>query len=162
MTTKENEKSKKRIFWYEDDAHSLEDYYKKLSQEYNVSIGAHKDLIEQKRDYSFHLVLLDLMIHENSFKYDSKEELVKNIVFNGINWAEIGVEFLRLLKEGKYESYGFPKDVPVIAVTAHVDSDIQGTVESLGVSDFLLKPISMDKLKISIEKALNPLNNSKD
>ena len=160
MTTKE--KSKKRIFWFEDDAYSLGDYYKKLNQEYNVTIGAHKDLIEQKRDYSFDLVLLDLMIHEKSFIYDSKEELVKNIEFKGINWAEIGVEFLRVLREGKYKSYGFHKDVPVIAVTAHVDSDIQGTVEGLGVSDFLLKPIAMDKLKISIEKALNPSNNPKD
>lgn len=163
MTVKENEKSKTRIFWFEDDAHSLEDYYTNYSKDYNVIIGAHKELIKQKRKDSFHLVLLDLMIHENSLKYDSKEEMVtKNIEFKGVNWTEIGVEFLREIREGKYKDNGFPEDIPVITITAHVDSDIQETVESLGVSDFLLKPIAMDKLKISIEKAINPSNNLKD
>lgn len=154
MTAK-NTKFKKRIFWFEDDAHSLSDYYEKLSQEYYVSIGAHRDLIEQKRDYSFDLVLLDLMIHKSSFEYKSNKE-VKNISYDETHWSIIGVEFLKRLRKGEYESYGFPHDIPVIAATALVDSDIQETVEHMDVNDFLVKPFTIDKLKVAIEKALNP------
>lgn len=159
MTTKENKKSKKKIFWFEDDAYSLVDYYKKLNQEYDVSIGAHKDLIEQERDDSFDLILLDLMIHESSFEYESNTE-VKNISFNGVHWSIIGVEFLRRLREGEYQSYGFPKDIPVIAATALVDSDIQEAVQNMNVNDFLVKPFTIDKLRTSIEQALNSSKNT--
>ncbi len=161
MTTKKSVKSKKKIFWFEDDAHSLTDYYKKLTIQYDVSIGAHQDLIEQNRNYSFDLVLLDLMIHESSFKYDSNEQ-VKNISFDGeggkVHWTEVGVEFLRRLREGEYETYGFPKDIPVIAATARIDSPTQETVKTLGVNAFLIKPFTMDKLNASIEQALNSSN----
>ena len=159
MTSKNDKKTKKRIFWFEDDAHSLIDYCEKLSQEYNISIGAHKDLIEKKRDDSFELVVLDLMIHEFSFEYKSNKE-VKNIRFDGVHWSIIGVEFLKRLRKGEYELYGFPKNIPVIAATAIVDSPIKESVENMDVDDFLLKPFTIDRLKSSIGQALKPPNSN--
>jgi CheY-like chemotaxis protein len=165
MTSKKNSKLKKKIFWFEDDPYTFKDFYEKLNKEYEVNIGAGKYLIEKKRDFQFDLILLDLMIHKHSFKDDSNEQ-VENITFeeDGVrtHWTDIGVEFLRRLREGEYEIYGFPKGIPVIAATARIDSSIREIVEKLGVNKFLVKPFTMDKLKISIEQALNSSNTLED
>ena len=152
-------KTRKKIFWFEDDAYSMEEHYKELKEKYDVLIGAHKELIEQKRkENHFDLVLVDLMIHKYSIDSETQKELT-NISFTGIHWTKIGVEFLKKLREGEYEFYGFRKDIPIIAATASVDSATRKTVESdIGVEDFLVKPFPIDRLGVSIERVLNPSN----
>lgn len=153
MTTPINNKSKKRIFWFEDDTNSLSDYCHVLCEKYEVFIGAHEELIKVKRDNPFNLVLLDIMIHRDSFDSQIKK-FVKNIEFENVHWEQVGVEFLKRLRKSEYESYGFQKDVPIIAATAVVDSATRRAVEDLGVNDFLVKPFTMYHFKLSIEKAL--------
>ncbi len=157
MKSPKETKSKKRIFWFEDDAPSLEDYCIKLCEEYDLTIGAHKDIIEQLRDKPFDLVLLDLMIHEFSLKPKSTKK-VNNINFKGVHWTNIGVEFLKKLRDKEYEKYGFAQNIPVIVATANIEAKTKQAVESMNIESFLEKPITMDKLKIAIERVLIPSN----
>jgi len=154
VTAKKNMTSKKKIFWFEDDKHLLEAHFKKLQKKYEVIIGAHWELIKKTRQQAFDLVLLDIMIHKFSFDVKNQKE-VENIEFQDVHWSNIGVEFLKRIRKGEYETYGFNKNVPVVAATARVDYSTREAVENIGVSDFLVKPFTIDKLKISIEKVLN-------
>jgi CheY-like chemotaxis protein len=147
--------SEKKIFWFEDDKHLLAAHLEKLQKKYEVIIGAHWELIKKTRQQAFDLVLLDIMIHKFSFDVKNQKE-VENIEFQDVHWSSIGVEFLKRMRKGEYESYGFKKNVPVIAATARVDYPTREAVENIGVSSFLVKPFTIDKLKTSIEKVLNP------
>lgn len=148
---------KKNIFWFEEDPHSLKLYIEELSRDYEVVIGAHWGLVGRKREKPFDLVLLDLMIHHNSFDFESSGE-VENMEFPGIHWSQTGVEFLRHIRDGEYERYGFKKDVPVIVGTAVVNYPAKDITAELGICDFLEKPIIFESLIKSIQKALNLKN----
>ena len=148
---------KKSIFWFEDDAHSLTIYIEELRKKYELRIGAHLELIKQTPPRPFDLLLLDLMIHNISLDFEEFKE-VYNINYKDIHWTQTGVEFLRLLRKGKYESYGFSSSIPVIVATALVDNSIKENVGELGVNDFLIKPYTLDKLEASINKIFKQAN----
>lgn len=148
---------KKSIFWFEDDPESLQDYISELRKKYELSVGARWENILKPREYPFDLVLLDLMIHHKSSDYKSGEADT-NISYAGIHWTQTGVEFLRRIRDGEYEAYGFKKDVLVIVGTAVVNYPAKDITSELGISDFLEKPFTFESLIKSIQKALNLKN----
>lgn len=147
------EREKKRIFWFEDDAVSLEDFHDSLQESYILKMGAHGALIKRRRKYPFDLVIIDIMIRQNSYHFKTNK-LVKNISYNDIHWEKSGVEFLRHIRNGSYEPFGFMRNVPVIAATAIVDSSVKDELERLGINSYLTKPFEPDLLMWKIKSAL--------
>lgn len=157
-----NSTMKRSIFWFEYEPDVFELYIQALKKKYDFTIGAYWELIKQKRQKAFDLVLLDLMIHANSFHYEYEENVVQkvqNISFTGVQWRVTGVEFLLRIREGGYVGYGFNKDVPVIVATGFIDSSTQKYVKELGVSKFLQKPFSIHQLESILDNNLAPLKN---
>jgi CheY-like chemotaxis protein len=146
-------RSMKSIFWFEDNADELLDYRKELEKKYDVMVGAHWDLIRQTRPYPVDLVLVDVMIHRYSFDVDTEQE-VQNISFPDCDWIETGLEFLRRIREGEYQKYGFPPDVPVILATALVSYPARDQAEKLGIEAFLEKPFTIERLEMAVDRVL--------
>jgi len=65
------------------------------------------------------------------------------------------VEFLRLIRKGEYEIYGFKRNIPVIVVTAILNY-LAEDLEEIGINIFLEKPITLLQLEEAIEKILTP------
>jgi CheY-like chemotaxis protein len=143
---------KKMIFYFEDEPGLLRAYFKVLREKYEVIVGASKELIEQPRPQPVDLVIVDLMIHEFTFDEEGKE--VQNISYEDVAWQRTGVGFLRRVRAGEYEAFGFPAAVPVIAATAMADNSTQDEVEALGVQAYLEKPFFVDELEEAVEAAL--------
>jgi CheY-like chemotaxis protein len=150
---------KKRIFYFEDEPELLRSYFKILREKYEVIVGASKELIEQPRQQPIDLVIVDLMIHPASF--DEKEDKVQNIGYADASWQRTGVKFLRLVRAGDYEDFGFPATVPAIAATAMVDNPTRDEVVELGVKAYLEKPFSVDELEEAVGAALISQKNGK-
>jgi CheY-like chemotaxis protein len=140
---------KKRIFYFEDEPELLCAYLKVLREKYEVIVGASKELIEQPRPQPVDLVIVDLMIH--GFGCDEKGNEVQNIYYAGVNWQQTSVEFLRRVRAGDYEDFGFPATVPAIVATAMIDNLTRDEVEKLGVKAWLEKPFSVDELEEVID-----------
>ena len=67
-----------------------------------------------------------------------------------------GVSFLRSLrKEEKY------KDIPVLALTAHDESEVVEQMIQLGITDYILKPIDPKVTFKRLKSAIDRINNSK-
>jgi CheY-like chemotaxis protein len=137
----------KRIFYFDDEPEDLRDYIEILRAEYEVIVGASRDLVEQPRRQPIELVIVDLMIYH--FSFEGRNE-VQNISYPGISWKRTGVEFLRRLRAGNYERFGFPAAVPVIVATVRVDSSIREEVEELNVEAYLEKPFTIDELEETV------------
>jgi len=144
---------KKIIFWFEDDPNSLVDCCKEFRKNYNLVVGAHRGIIRRPRRQIFDLVLLDLMIHHKSCDNENEEERT-NIQFPGVHWTQTGVEFLRRIRNGEYQSYGFNKNVPVIVVTAVSDYPAREETKTLGITDYFEKPVTLDQLEKSMSRVL--------
>lgn len=142
------------IYYFEDDPRSLEDYVHVLRMSYDVEIGASHRSIFRTRTKPIDIVIVDLMIHQRSPDEDSDEILTDNIQFEGTDWWLTGIEFLRRIRSGEYEKFGFPCDVPVVVATAKDDYSIQEEVKSLGASVFLTKVFTISVLEEAIETAL--------
>lgn len=151
---------KKKVFYLEDDADGLQDYYEVLRKRYDVSIGAHWDLIKPSRPQLVDLVIVDLMIHHASFDYETGKE-VENICFQDVHWTRTGLEFFRRLRDGEYEQHGFSPDMPVIVATAVVNYPARDLTEQLGIASFLEKPFTIEELETAVDKALKPSNEQK-
>jgi CheY-like chemotaxis protein len=143
---------KKRIFYFEDEPELLRAYFEVLREKYEVIVGASKELVEQSRRQPVDLVIVDLMIHK--FTFDEEGNEVQNIHYADVNWQRTGVEFLRRVRVGDYEDFGFSAAVPAIVATAKVDNPIRDEVEALGVKAYLEKPFSVDELKEAVDAAL--------
>ncbi|MGE5340840.1 MAG: response regulator [Candidatus Omnitrophota bacterium] len=144
---------KKKIFWFEDDAASISDCIEVLRSSYEVIVGAHDGLIKGNKERTFDLVILDMMIHMTSFDYDSRLE-VKNMECSEGDWRKTGLEFLKRIRAGEYEAYGFEKKVPVLVATGVVAYSARKEAENFGIHGFLEKPFSLDDLEESVKKIL--------
>ena len=144
---------KKTIFYFEDEPELLRDHFKVLRAKHEVIISATRADIEKKRRQPVDLLIVDLMIHHSSFDEAGKE--VQNVRYPNVEWQQTGVEFLRRVRAGDYEKFGFSADIPVIAATAIVDASTrEEVVEQLDAKAYLEKPFSVDKLEEAIEAIL--------
>ncbi len=141
------------IFYFDDDPEEMVDHVKILRKNYNVDIGAHRDLVEKQRNKSVDLVIVDLMIHLESFDLETGRE-VENINYPHVSWTRTGLEFLRRLRDGEYEWYGFPDDVPVIVASAVIDYPAEELTKKMGISCFLEKPFRISELEAAITKTI--------
>ena len=147
--------SKKRIFWFEEDPDMLEDYSKTLREKYFLDIGAQWDAIRNTRQQPFDLIIVDLMIHRDSFSIGKGNE-VENVGFDGVEWQKTGLEFLARLRIGEYKEYGFPADIDAIVATAVATYPAYEDAKKHGVKAFLEKPFTIEELETAIAEALNP------
>jgi DNA-binding NarL/FixJ family response regulator len=138
----------------EDDPDSLEEHYELICNSYNLEIGAHEELIKKPRDIIFHLLIIDFMIHSYSEDYKTKEE-VKNINFPGIPWRQTGLEFLRQLRKGDYENYGFNRNIKVIVITGVGNNKAKIEAEKIGINGYLEKPVSIEEFEKKITHVLD-------
>jgi CheY-like chemotaxis protein len=142
---------RKSIFYFEDNVYQVMPIINSLEENYKVTVGAHWEVIKEERLSPFDLVFIDLMIHNYSFDREGKE--VKNVSFKGINWNRTGIEFLRRIRQGEYEKFGFFKDVPVIIVTAVGDYNVKNELHVLGIDQYIEKPFIIE----DIEKAVSDI-----
>lgn len=64
-----------------------------------------------------------------------------------------GAALLRALRMGTFKSVG--RDLPFIMLTGHAETDIVKSAVACDVSGYLVKPVSLDKLKTSLAAALS-------
>lgn len=144
--------TKKSIFYFEDEPELLRDYFRILRMKYNVIVGASQELIEQERLQPMGLLVVDLLIHHSGF--DESEKEVMNITYPDVKWQRTGLEFLKRVRAGDYERFGFPALIPVVAATAVIDSSTREEIEGLGIKKYLEKPFSVDKLEKAIDSII--------
>lgn len=76
-----------------------------------------------------------------------------DIVISDCNMEPInGLQFLRGVREGKVSPD--IKDLPILFLSGHNDAPVVKRAVELGVSGFLSKPVSFEKLTSTIAKAL--------
>lgn len=76
-----------------------------------------------------------------------------DIVISDCNMEPInGLQFLRGVREGKVSED--LKDLPILFLSGHNDAPVVKRAIELGVSGFLSKPVSFEKLTSTISKAL--------
>ncbi len=151
----DKEEKEKTIFYFEDDPYGLKDHVEILRENYEVSIGAHKNLVEQPREKAVDLVIVDLMIHLESYDLETDME-VENIKYPDVPWIRTGLKFIQRLRKGDYEDYGFPKDVYVIIATAVVDHTAKEDSKKYDISEILEKPFKIDELETAVKKIFSP------
>jgi CheY-like chemotaxis protein len=145
---------KRIIFYFEDDVDCTQDIISVFNEsaEYEVLRAAHWPMIKVQRDIPFDLVIIDLMIH--LFSLDESGQEVENISYEDIPWQRTGVEFLRRIRQGEYEKYGFAKDVKVIVASAVVDQKAKQDTKDLKRSGYIEKPFTIEELQEVIRKVL--------
>lgn len=137
----------KRIFWLESDPwdESSRDAIRKAG--YSVPFfTASSKIIERSRSPNyFSLVITEILV------YCKKG----NLRYNGIPWQETGLEFLRRLRAGSLEKYGFAKDIPVIVLTGVIAKRVETVcLRDLGVIAYLDKPYPPQSLVKTVAQAL--------
>lgn len=148
---------KKLIFYFEDDYEGVQDIVEALEEDnYEIILGAGRGLIETQREAPIDLVIIDLMIRHLGL--DRKGNDVENIDFGGTNWDRAGVAFLRRIRQGKYEKFGFPNDVPVIIATAEVDQLVKEEFDELGFNAYFEKPFTIEDIGKAIEEVFKPVD----
>jgi CheY-like chemotaxis protein len=140
------------ILYFEDDPLSMSDYIAELRERYDVRVGAHAALWEDFGERQVDLVILDVMIHRRSPQESGSS--IDNVQFEAIGWDETGAEFLRLLRDGRYEQFWIARDVPVIVATARVSFPVKQRILGLDVQGYLEKPFSIDALEQAVQQAL--------
>jgi DNA-binding NarL/FixJ family response regulator len=142
----------KTIFYFEDEPELLRDCMKVLRTKYEVIVSAEESVIKQPRQRPVDLIIVDLMIHRFGFNEEGIE--VQNITYPNVEWQRTGVEFLKQVRAGNYEVFGFPATVPFIVATALVDSSTREEVEKFDIKDYFEKPFTIQKLEEAVESAL--------
>ena len=80
------------------------------------------------------------------YKQEKPSVLVTDIRMPGMD----GIELIKAVK-------GMGGEVEIIAITGHGDTRIGEESLRVGASDFLMKPLDVERLESSIEKALGQL-----
>jgi CheY-like chemotaxis protein len=151
----------KLILYVEEDLESLRHYFDMLRSEYDLTVGAHWELIEKRRKRPFDLLILDLMIHPRS--YDLGGKIVESISFPQVNWRQTGLEFLRRLRKNEYADFGLPAHIPVVVATAVVDYKVREEIISdlrVEPKAYLEKPFTMDALRKAVSTILEGQKNN--
>jgi len=144
----------KNIFYFDDDMDCIQEIISLLREkgEYDLKRAAHWEVIGELREIPFDLVIIDLNIHHSSTDESGKE--VTNITYEGISWKRTGVEFLKRIRNGEYEDFGFSKEVPVIIASAVTDHFVKQEVRNLIISKYIEKPFTAEELQNAFREVL--------
>jgi DNA-binding response OmpR family regulator len=136
-----------RILMFEDDDEIMQSLQHYLQQEkgWNVDLSADAGLLERLSRERYDLLLVDIMVHREK---EVNGVLVLNVQFPGVHWRKTGLEFLKQLRRGEYSSQiGTPPNVPVIILSAVVDSSIETELgREINVQGIFEKPFILAKL----------------
>jgi CheY-like chemotaxis protein len=147
----------KNILMIEDDYQSMQYLrsYLESNMGWEVVLIAEKELLEKLSTNRYDLILLDLMIRPQS--PDSSGKMKINIQYEGINWKQTGLEFLRRFRSGEYsqKDKGTPPDVPIIILSAVAESSVNENPEAgFHNEKYVEKPFRLKDLIEQIHKLL--------
>ncbi len=148
-----------KVLLFEDDYESMRDLKEHLEEDtgWEVTLSAEAGLLDRLKRERFDLVVVDLMVHPVSPNADGAE--VSNVHFEGVNWQQTGLEFLRRLRRGDFtgaEGTGTAPGVPAIMLSAVGDDSIQAELkqDSL-VEDYVEKPFRLEEFVRRIRATLD-------
>jgi CheY-like chemotaxis protein len=140
----------KRVLMFEDDFESMGALKEYTEEEFgwHVELSAEHSLLERLAHERYDLVMVDLMIHSTSFDANGNE--VQNVHFEGINWRETGLEFLRRLRRGelcKEAGLGTQPDVPVVILSAIANETVEKEIDrDFCIQAYLEKPFRLEEI----------------
>jgi CheY-like chemotaxis protein len=139
----------KHVLMFDDDFESMRYLQEYVETElgWHAELSAERGLLERLSHERFDLVVVDLMIHSTSF--DAQGNEVQNVHFEGVNWRETGLEFLRRLRRGKYSQgadTGTPPDVPVIVLSAIADETVEKEIDQDFIQAYVEKPYRLEEI----------------
>jgi CheY-like chemotaxis protein len=139
---------------FDDDSESMQslvDYLKEMS--WQVELTASEAILDRLRKERFDLIMVDQMIQPDR-KPESQSEA--NIHYEGVNWKQTGLEFLRRLRRGDYSGQeGTPQDINVIVVSAVPGSLTDEEKKYLGPNTWYVeKPYRLSVLGSLVNRAL--------
>lgn len=148
----------KNILMIEDDYRSMQylKSYLETDMGWEVLLTAEKELLEKLSTTRYDLILLDLMIRPQS--PDSSGNMKINIQYEGINWKQTGLEFLRRFRSGEYsqKDKGTPPDVPLIILSAVAESSVNNHPEAgFHNEKYIEKPFRLKDLIEQIHKLVS-------
>jgi CheY-like chemotaxis protein len=152
--------SERRVLLFDDDFESMNHLKDAIKDElgWSVELSAQANVLERLSHERFDLIVADLMIH--SWSVDERDEVVQNVHFDGINWRETGLEFLKRLRAGKLSSsspQSTPPDVAVIVLSAIADESVIQDIQSGPSVWYAEKPFRLahilDLIRTSVEAA---------
>ncbi len=147
--------TKRSIFYFEDDINGVVPIVEILKENHEVIVGANWELIKKKRKPPFDLVIIDLLIHHYSIDEKNNEKQIENVFFEGIDWKRTGIEFLRRIRQGEYEKFGFPEDIPAIIASAVGDYNVYEEAHKLGINDYFEKPFIIEDIERAVSAIFN-------
>jgi CheY-like chemotaxis protein len=122
---------------------SCRDYIKKVRQDEVHYASTIQEAMEKLNETSFDLIIMDIM-----FTYDPTASSLDCFL------DEAGVEMIRRIRDGEFKEN--PGSTPIIVLTALIDPEIEEKVRSLGVNEFLSKPVKFDRLEQIIQRLTDP------
>jgi CheY-like chemotaxis protein len=140
----------KRVLIFEDDFESMGALKEHVEAEFgwHVELSAERSLLDRLAHERFDLVMLDLMIHSTSF--DAYGNEVQNVHFEGTNWRETGLEFLRRLRRGELSQeagVGTQPDVPVMILSAIANETVQKEIDrDFCIQAYVEKPFRLEEI----------------
>ncbi len=151
-------KRPKRILLFDDDYESMSPLkqFIELKMKLQVELTATEQLPERLAHEQFNLICMDLMIHPKSFDADGME--VHNVHFDGVNWQRTGLEFLKRLRAGEFQTEscsGTSPQVPVIVLSAVANYSIENELgEDIAVDGYVEKPFALEEMTERIHRLL--------
>lgn len=82
----------------------------------------------------------------NEASSELADETINLIITDILLCNEHASELIKVIKQGKH------KNTPIIALTGVDCNDQQTEITELGVDDYLLKPTTLEKLHVSLDK----------
>jgi CheY-like chemotaxis protein len=148
------------IFYLEDEPAELRYHLGALRVDYDVLCSAACQDVEMARSTPIALLIVDLMIKPKVVS-EAGEDIV-NVAHPGVDWRQVGLVFLEQVRQGKREEQGFGRDIPIVVATARPEEPIEARARAAGISDYLLKPFTIDELLAAVKKALEPKEGQAD
>jgi len=142
--------TQKHVLVFEDDFDSMGALKEYTEAEFgwHVELSAERGLLERLAHERYDLIMVDLMIHSTSFDANGNE--VQNVHFEGINWRETGLEFLRRLRRGEFSQeagVGTQPDVPVMILSAIADETVGQEIDrDFSIQAYVEKPYRLEEI----------------
>ena len=150
--------SQRRILLLDDDYESLLPLKNFLEtvNDHSVELTANEAILDRLSTEIFDLICVDNMIYPTSLDKDNAE--VRNIHFDNVNWKATGIEFIRRLRRGEFQStdrQGTSSQVPVIILSA-VPGTLISDLDLLANEnlDYVEKPFDLASLVDRIDQLL--------
>jgi CheY-like chemotaxis protein len=147
-----------RLLLLEDDYEMMRDLKEYIEEEmsWEVELTANYKILDRLAHEKFDLLMIDLMIRPTS--PDAEGQPVENVHFAGVNWQTTGLEFLRLLRLGKFQcelGVGTSPQVPVLIVSAVAGYSVKNHLgKDVPFDGFVEKPFRLEELRDRLRRLI--------